>query len=165
MLKWLKNLLSKDKIIIDTEDDERILSELSKGYTQFSKRVVLLCVTNLIVIEIFSMWMIYSTLDTTQISYLITSIALECLGAIIWYMKNSEAEKKARIASEIEKMKIAEENRRRKEERELLLLNSNTEFVPQEDTYEKDADRDLPKAPTVYNNYVDEVEQPQHHTG
>lgn len=82
-----------------------------KKYIQFSKIVVAMCLINLFVIEFFSMWMIYRFGDTSQISYLITAIAAECLACVVWYMKNSEAEKKARIQAEVDKAKLDAEVR------------------------------------------------------
>ena len=90
----LKSRTSKDKI-----------EGISKKYTQFSKKVVLICLINLFAIELFAMVMIWRTGDTSQISFLVTAIAAECLACVVWYMKNSEGEKKARIQAEIEKMK------------------------------------------------------------
>lgn len=78
---------------------------ISKKYTQFSKKVVLICLFNLLAIELFAMVMIWRTGDTSQISFLVTAIAAECLACVVWYMKNSEGEKKARIQAEIERMK------------------------------------------------------------
>lgn len=80
-----------------------------KKYVQFSKKVVMLCIANLFLIEFFTMWMIIKFGDTSQLSYLVTAIAAECLGCVIWYMKNSETEKKARIQAEVDMKKIDSE--------------------------------------------------------
>ena len=101
-LSDIKDTTSNNK---DTEEYDNRIEKVSKPYTQFSKKIVLLCVLNLIMIEMFAMWMIYKSGDTSVISYLITSIAVECIAAVVWYMKNSEAEKKARISAEVERMK------------------------------------------------------------
>lgn len=85
------------------------VQEVEKKYVQFSKKVVFLCLLNLIAIEVFAMVLIWQTKDTSQISYLITSIAVECLGGIIWYMKNSEAEKTARIQAEVDMARMESE--------------------------------------------------------
>ena len=82
-------------------------NKTSKPYTQTSKKVVAFCLINFLIVEIFTMIMIWKTGDTEQIMYLVTSIAVTCLGTIIWYMKNSEAEKKARINMELEKLKMS----------------------------------------------------------
>lgn len=82
------------------------IESISKKYTQFSKKVVAFCLINLVAIELFAMVMIARTGDTSQIGFLITSIAVECVGCVIWYMKNSEGEKKARIQAEIERAKL-----------------------------------------------------------
>lgn len=77
-----------------------------KKHIQFSKKVVTMCVANLIAIEVFAMVMIYRTGDTSQLMYLITAIAAECLGSVIWYMKNSETEKKEKIRAEVERLRV-----------------------------------------------------------
>lgn len=82
-------------------------NKTSKPYTQTSKKVVGFCLIDFLIVEIFAMIMIWRTGDTEQIMYLITSIAITCLGAVIWYMKNSEAEKKARINMELERLKMS----------------------------------------------------------
>jgi hypothetical protein len=87
----------------EQEDSE---DKVTKKYTQFSKKVVALCIVNLFAIEVFAMYMIAKTDATDQISYLVTAIAAECLACVVWYMKNSEGEKKARIQAEIEKEKL-----------------------------------------------------------
>jgi hypothetical protein len=99
MTRFWKNKAADEKESSPTQ-------EIEKKYTQFSKKVVLMCVFNLFAIEIFSMVMMWKTQDTSQISYLITSIAVECLGCVVWYMKNSETEKKTRIQAEVEKEKL-----------------------------------------------------------
>lgn len=88
------------------KDTKSSNTEKPKKHVQFSKKVVILCISNLFLIEFFSMWMIFKFGDTSQLSYLITAIAAECLGCVIWYMKNSETEKKARIQAEVDMKKI-----------------------------------------------------------
>lgn len=88
------------------KDTKSSNTEKPKKHVQFSKKVVILCTSNLFLIEFFSMWMIFKFGDTSQLSYLITAIAAECLGCVIWYMKNSETEKKARIQAEVDMKKI-----------------------------------------------------------
>lgn len=87
------------------EKDKKIES-VSKPYVQFSKKVIAFLLINLIVIEVFTMFICIWLRDLSPVSYLITSIAATMLSGVIWYMKNSEAEKKARINAEIEKYKV-----------------------------------------------------------
>lgn len=82
------------------------IQEFTKPYVQFSKRVIRFCILNLIAIEIFVMFMVFITKDTGVLPYLITSLAVQFLGCVVWYLKNSEAEKKVRIEAEIERMKL-----------------------------------------------------------
>ena len=56
------------------------------------------------------MFMIFTTKDTSVLPYLITSLAVQFLGCVIWYLKNSEAEKKVRIEAEMERMKLVSKN-------------------------------------------------------
>lgn len=98
--------MSKKKLEKESKYIDNRIDEVSGNYVQFSKKFVLLCILNLVMIEIFAMVMIFKTNDTSQISYLITSIAATCLSVGIFYMKNSESEKKARINAEIERMKL-----------------------------------------------------------
>lgn len=102
-----------EQINIEKEIRKKELSEInrrwnktSKPYTQTSKKIVGFCLLNFLIVELFAMVMVWKTSEMEVISILITSIAVTCLGAIIWYMKNSEAEKKARINMELERMKI-----------------------------------------------------------
>lgn len=104
--------MSKKEMNLDQFEKEfgiynRQIKRVSKPYTQFSKQFVKWSLVNLIIIEIFVMVMIYRTGDTSQLAYLITGLAVEMLGVGIWYMKNSEAEKKARINAEVERMKMS----------------------------------------------------------
>ena len=64
---------------------------------QFSKKITAFCITNLIIIEIFTMILIWITKDMETLGLLITSVAAQCLGCVIWYMKNSATEKKSLI--------------------------------------------------------------------
>lgn len=98
-----------DKEKEQEEKKESIINKLYNRYSQFSKFVVAFCTLNLVVVEAYIMILLWKTKDTSQISYLVTSIAATCLGTVIWYMKNSESEKKARIAAEVERMKVSGE--------------------------------------------------------
>lgn len=105
--------LINEQIKLEKEIRKKELAEISrrwdktsKPYIQTSKKVVMFCLFDFLIVEIFTMVMIWRTAATDQIMYLITSIAITCLGAVIWYMKNSEAEKKARINVELERMKL-----------------------------------------------------------
>lgn len=93
-------------VLNGNNDKDSKKEKKEKKYVQFSKKVVMLCIANLFLIEFFSMWMIIKFGDTSQLSYLITAIAAECLGCVIWYMKNSETEKKARIQAEVDMKKL-----------------------------------------------------------
>lgn len=88
------------------ETSKSNIPSIEKKYTQFSKKVVTFCLINLIAAEVFVAVMICKSGDTSSLSYFLTSISIECLGCIIWYMKNSESEKVARINAEIEKEKL-----------------------------------------------------------
>lgn len=77
-----------------------------KKYVQTSKKVVAFCLLNLLVIEIYTMIMAAVNKDMSIVGYLITAVAAECLATVVWYMKNSEAEKTARIQMEIEEIKL-----------------------------------------------------------
>ena len=98
----------EDKKNYYTDNDycDNRLEEVKKPYTQFSKRIIAFCFVNLLAVEIFVMVMVVLTRDTSVLPYFITSIVVQMLGAIIWYLKNSEAEKKARISAEVERMKL-----------------------------------------------------------
>lgn len=86
--------------------EEKNIEEVTKPYVQFSKKLISFLLVNLIVIELFTMGMCIWLKDLSPVPYLITSIAATMLSGVIWYLKNSEAEKKARINAEIEKLKI-----------------------------------------------------------
>lgn len=90
--------------------DKKNIEEVTKPYVQFSKKLVSFLLVNLIVIELFTMGMCVWLRDLSPVPYLITSIAATMLSGVIWYLKNSEAEKKARINAEIEKLKIEKQN-------------------------------------------------------
>lgn len=81
-----------------------------KPYVQFSKKIIRFCILNLMIIEAFAMYMIFVTRDTAVLPYLITSLAVQFLGCVVWYLKNSEAEKKARIDAEMERMRLVSQN-------------------------------------------------------
>lgn len=91
-------------------EDKKNIEEVTKPYVQFSKKLVSFLLVNLIVIELFTMGMCVWLRDLSPVPYLITSIAATMLSGVIWYLKNSEAEKKARINAEIEKLKIEKQN-------------------------------------------------------
>lgn len=80
--------------------------KVSKPYVQFSKKIIGMLICNLFFIEVFAAVMAWRCADTTLTGILVTSVAVECLGGVIWYMKNSEAEKKARVEASIERMKL-----------------------------------------------------------
>ena len=86
------------------------VSESIKPYIQFSKKIIRFCILNLIIIEVFVMYMIFVTKDTGVLPYLITSLAVQFLGCVVWYLKNSEAEKKSRIEAEMERMRLVSKN-------------------------------------------------------
>lgn len=88
------------------KDEKEKVESVSKPYVQFSKKIIAFLLINLIIIEVFTMFICIWLRDLSPVSYLITSIAATMLSGVIWYMKNSEAEKKARINAEIEKYKV-----------------------------------------------------------
>jgi len=85
--------------------EERI-TRVKKPYVQFSKKIIFILILNLAIIEAFFMYMVYTTGDTSILPYLITGIAATIVTGVIWYLKNSEAEKKYRIDAEVERMKL-----------------------------------------------------------
>lgn len=108
------------------------IDKVKKPYVQFSKKIVGLLIGNLIVIELFVMYMTYITRDTSSMPYLITGIAVTMATGVIWYLKNSEAEKKARIDAEVERMKFLGVIPKAFD---TILSNSNENDIP--DTYYK----------------------------
>lgn len=94
-----KNDVPKDELDVRLEN-------VKKPYVQFSKKIIFVLLSNLIIIEAFFMYMVYKTEDTSILPYLITGIAATIITGVIWYLKNSEAEKKCRIDAEIERMKF-----------------------------------------------------------
>lgn len=94
------------EIFKNKDTEETKIDNISKPYTQFSKKIIAFLLGNLIVIEVFVMSMCIWLRDMSPVPYLITSIAATILSGIVWYLKNSEAEKKARIQAEVDKMKI-----------------------------------------------------------
>lgn len=92
----------------DTFEDklQETYQKVSKPYVQFSKKIIGMLICNLFFIEVFAAVMAWRCADTTLTGILVTSVAVECLGGVIWYMKNSEAEKKARVGASIERMKL-----------------------------------------------------------
>ena len=84
---------------------ERI-DKVSKPYTQFSKKFVILCLLNLLLIEVFAMLMIYKTGDLSPLTYLISGLAVDLLAVGVFYFKNSESEKKARIHAEMVRLRM-----------------------------------------------------------
>lgn len=119
-------------------DVNKQIEEVKKPYVQFSKKMVGFLLGNMLVIELFVMFMIYTTKDTSSMPYLITGIAATALGGGIWYMKNSEAEKKARISAEVERMKFLKVI---PEAFDDVLSESNENVVP--DTYYKGSEGDV----------------------
>lgn len=124
--------LDRDGII----SEEEKLAHTAKPYVQFSKRMISFLIGNLIVIELFVMFMVVKTYDMTPVPYLVTSIAATLLGGVIWYMKNSEAEKKARISAEIEKFKIAEMSKKALVE----TVNKSFSIEDEPDTYFRESE-------------------------
>lgn len=82
------------------------IDKVKKPYVQFSKKMMTFFLGNMLFIELFVMYMIFTTKDTSTMPYLITGIAAAAMGVGVWYLKNSEAEKKARINAEVERMKF-----------------------------------------------------------
>lgn len=82
-------------------------SKKPKRYIQKSQIFIFILLILLLSIVIYAMIMGVVLRSTNIVIYLVTSIAATALGATIWYMKNSESEKKARFQYMIERDKLS----------------------------------------------------------
>jgi L-cystine uptake protein TcyP (sodium:dicarboxylate symporter family) len=86
--------------------EELILSKLNKKKLEFSKRIFIGVTIGVIIVSIFSMYMVYRTNDTSILSYLIGGIFAEFATATGFYYNKSreenirKIEKNSKIESE-----------------------------------------------------------------
>jgi hypothetical protein len=147
---------NKNDYLNDKYCDDR-LEEVKKPYTQFSKKIITFCFVNLIIVEAFVMVMVVISSDTSVLPYFITSLMVTLLGAIVWYLKNSEAEKKARIDAEVERMKL--QGRIPKEAFDKALSDISNKIESEPETYYKEDSNSYPEVNIVspINTFNDTV--------
>lgn len=121
---------------LDNDYCDARLGEVEKPYVQFSKKMIVFCIVNLLIIEIFVMVMVVITNDTSVLPYFITSLCVQFLGVGVWYLKNSEAEKRARIDAEVERMKM--QGKVPKEAFDKMLSDVNELIEAEPETYYKE---------------------------
>lgn len=121
---------------LDNDYCDNRLEEVKKPYMQFSKKMITFCIVNLLIVEAFVMVMVTISKDTSVLPYFITSLAVQFLGCCVWYFKNSEAEKRARIDAEVERMKLQGKVPKEAFDKALSAIGDKIESEPE--TYYKE---------------------------
>lgn len=137
---------------LDNDYCDNRLEEVKKPYVQFSKKMIAFLIINLLVIEAFVMYMIFITKDTSTMPYLITGIAATIVTSFVWYFKNSEAEKRARIDAEVERMKLQGKVPIEAFDKALSDIGDKIEAEPE--TYYKEDSNSYSSAPEVIRTPV-----------
>lgn len=137
---------------LDNDYCDNRLDEVKKPYMQFSKKMIVFCIINLLIIELFVMVMVVLTKDTSVLPYFITSLAVQFLGVGVWYLKNSEAEKRARIDAEVERMKLQGKVPIEAFDKALSDIGDKIEAEPE--TYYKEDSNSYSSAPEVIRTPV-----------
>ena len=144
-----------DSDYLDNDYCDKRLDEVKKPYVQFSKKMIAFLIINLLVIEAFVMYMIFITRDTSTMPYLITGIAATIVTSFVWYFKNSEAEKRARIDAEVERMKMQGKVPIEAFDKALSDINDKIEAEP-ETFYKEDSNSYAENIVTPVKSFDDE---------
>lgn len=140
---------------LDNDYCDKRLDEVKKPYVQFSKKMIVFCIVNLLAVELFVMIMVVLTKDTSVLPYFITSLAVQFLGCCVWYFKNSEAEKRARIDAEVERMKLQGKIPIEAFDKALSDINDKIEAEP-ETFYKEDSNSYAENIVTPVKSFDDE---------